>query len=59
MAQLMSHTAGFGVSAVYNDAGLGATDLQGMIDKLARSCRWKPSRARRGTTAPASTSRAI
>lgn len=36
MAQLMSHTAGFGVSAVYNDAGLGATDLQGMIDKLAK-----------------------
>jgi len=36
MAQLMSHTAGFGVSAVYNDAGLGATDLQGMIDKLSK-----------------------
>jgi CubicO group peptidase (beta-lactamase class C family) len=36
MAQLMSHTAGFGVSAVYNDAGLQATDLQGMIDKLAK-----------------------
>jgi len=36
MAQLMSHSAGFGVSAVYNDAGLGASDLQGMIDKLAR-----------------------
>lgn len=36
MAQLMSHTAGFGVSAVYNDVGLGATDLQGMIDKLAK-----------------------
>jgi CubicO group peptidase (beta-lactamase class C family) len=36
MAQLMSHSAGFGVSAVYNDAGLGATDLQGMIDKLAK-----------------------
>ena len=36
MAQLMSHTAGFGVSAVYNDAGLGATDLQGMVDKLAK-----------------------
>jgi len=34
MAQLMSHTAGFGVSAVYDDAKLGATDLQGMIDKL-------------------------
>ena len=35
MAQLMSHTAGFGTSAVYTDAGLGASDLQGMIDKLA------------------------
>jgi CubicO group peptidase (beta-lactamase class C family) len=34
MAQLMSHTAGFGVSAVYEKEGLGATDLQGMIDKL-------------------------
>lgn len=36
MAQLMSHTAGFGTSAVYNDAGLADTDLQGMIDKLAK-----------------------
>ena len=36
MAQLMSHTAGFGVSAVYNDSGLQASDLQGMIDKLAK-----------------------
>jgi CubicO group peptidase (beta-lactamase class C family) len=36
MAQLMSHTAGFGVSAVYNNAGLGETDLQGMVDKLAK-----------------------
>jgi len=36
MAQLMSHTAGFGVSAVYADADLSATDLQGMIDKLAK-----------------------
>jgi CubicO group peptidase (beta-lactamase class C family) len=34
MAQLMSHTAGFGVSAVYAEKNLGATDLQGMIDKL-------------------------
>jgi len=34
MAQLMSHSAGFGVSAVYNDVDLGATDLRGMIDKL-------------------------
>ncbi len=36
MAQLMSHTAGFGVSAVYNDQNLGATNLQGMVDKLAK-----------------------
>ena len=36
MAQLMSHSAGFGVSAVYDNAGLSATDLQGMIDKLAK-----------------------
>ena len=35
MAQLMSHTAGFGVSAVYADANLAGTDLQGMIAKLA------------------------
>ncbi|MAP94596.1 MAG: serine hydrolase [Ponticaulis sp.] len=35
MAQLMSHSAGFGVSAVYSDVNLGETDLQGMIDKLA------------------------
>ena len=35
MAQLMSHSAGFGVSAVYGDANLSETDLQGMIDKLA------------------------
>jgi len=34
MAQLMSHSAGFGVSAVYEKENLGATDLQGMIDKL-------------------------
>ena len=35
MAQLMSHSAGFGVSAVYTKARpLAATDLQGMIDKL-------------------------
>jgi CubicO group peptidase (beta-lactamase class C family) len=34
MAQLMSHSAGFGVSAVYGEANLSATDLQGMIDKL-------------------------
>ncbi|WP_293679061.1 serine hydrolase [uncultured Phenylobacterium sp.] len=36
MAQLMSHTAGFGVSAVYNAANLRESDLQGMIDKLAK-----------------------
>jgi CubicO group peptidase (beta-lactamase class C family) len=35
MAQLMSHTAGFGVSSVYNSANLGETDLKGMIAKLA------------------------
>jgi CubicO group peptidase (beta-lactamase class C family) len=34
MAQLMSHSAGFGVSAVYDGASLSATNLQGMIDKL-------------------------
>jgi CubicO group peptidase (beta-lactamase class C family) len=34
MAQLMSHSAGFGVSAVYESADLAAGDLQGMIDKL-------------------------
>ncbi len=36
MAQLMSHSAGFGVSAVYEKDNLSATDLQGMIDKLAK-----------------------
>ncbi len=36
MAQLMSHSAGFGASAVYGDANLSETDLQGMIDKLAK-----------------------
>ncbi len=34
MAQLMSHSAGFGASAVYRDVELDETDLQGMIDKL-------------------------
>jgi CubicO group peptidase (beta-lactamase class C family) len=34
MAQVMSHSAGFGVSAVYEKADLSATNLQGMIDKL-------------------------
>jgi CubicO group peptidase (beta-lactamase class C family) len=34
MAQLMSHSAGFGASAVYNEIKLNDTDLQGMIDKL-------------------------
>jgi CubicO group peptidase (beta-lactamase class C family) len=38
MAQLMSHTAGFGASGVYEAAqvNLRETDLQGMVDKLAR-----------------------
>jgi CubicO group peptidase (beta-lactamase class C family) len=36
MAQLMSHSAGFGVSAVYQDAALSDSNLQGMIDKLAK-----------------------
>jgi CubicO group peptidase (beta-lactamase class C family) len=38
MAQLMSHTAGFGTSDVYEDAkiNLRETDLQGMVDKLAK-----------------------
>jgi CubicO group peptidase (beta-lactamase class C family) len=37
MAQLMSHTAGFGTSGVYEAAkvNLRETDLQGMVDKLA------------------------
>ena len=34
MAQLMSHSAGFGVSAVYEGNNLSETNLQGMIDKL-------------------------
>ncbi|MDP3675527.1 MAG: serine hydrolase domain-containing protein, partial [Novosphingobium sp.] len=34
MAQLMSHSAGFDVSAGYTQAGLQSSDLQGMIDKL-------------------------
>ena len=34
MAQVMSHSAGFGGSAVYETADLNATNLQGMIDKL-------------------------
>lgn len=45
MAQLMSHTAGFGTNADYEQARLGATDLQGMIDKLAAL----PLRAQPGT----------
>jgi CubicO group peptidase (beta-lactamase class C family) len=36
MAQLMSHSAGFDVSAGYTDAGLQSGNLQGMIDKLAK-----------------------
>ena len=35
MAQIMSHTAGFGTSARYEADALFATDLQGMIDKLS------------------------
>lgn len=35
MAQLMSHSAGFGVSSAYEGAGLADSDLQGMVDKLA------------------------
>ena len=36
MRELMSHTAGFDVSAGYEKEGLSDTDLQGMVDKLAR-----------------------
>jgi CubicO group peptidase (beta-lactamase class C family) len=36
MRQLMSHTAGFNVTAGYAKAGLRDSDLQGMINKLAR-----------------------
>jgi CubicO group peptidase (beta-lactamase class C family) len=36
MAQLVSHTAGFGTNGDYETASLGETDLQGMVDKLAR-----------------------
>ncbi|MDP3385063.1 MAG: serine hydrolase domain-containing protein, partial [Phenylobacterium sp.] len=35
MRELMSHTAGFDVSAGYDDDGLQDDDLQAMIDKLA------------------------
>lgn len=35
MAQIMSHSAGFGVSATYGGVNLSETDLQGMINKLA------------------------
>ena len=35
MAQLMSHTAGFGVSAAYASQNLAESDLDGMIAKLA------------------------
>ncbi|MGZ6016937.1 MAG: serine hydrolase domain-containing protein, partial [Phenylobacterium sp.] len=35
MAQIMSHTAGFGVNADYAPLKFGEGDLQGMIDKLA------------------------
>jgi CubicO group peptidase (beta-lactamase class C family) len=36
MAQIMSHTAGFGVNADYTDQRFGEGDLQGMIDKLSK-----------------------
>jgi CubicO group peptidase (beta-lactamase class C family) len=36
MAQIMSHTAGFGVSATYAQAGLQAGDLTDMIAKLSK-----------------------
>ncbi|MDZ4370618.1 MAG: serine hydrolase domain-containing protein [Phenylobacterium sp.] len=36
MSQLMSHTAGFGVSATYATQNLAETDLTGMIAKLAK-----------------------
>jgi CubicO group peptidase (beta-lactamase class C family) len=36
MAQIMSHTAGFGVSATYAQAGLQDGDLADMIAKLAK-----------------------
>lgn len=36
MRQLMSHTAGFDVSAGYEATPLNTTDLQGMIDTLAK-----------------------
>jgi CubicO group peptidase (beta-lactamase class C family) len=36
MRELMSHTAGFDVDRGYADARLSESDLQGMIDKLAK-----------------------
>jgi CubicO group peptidase (beta-lactamase class C family) len=36
MAQIMSHTAGFGVNADYTGQRFGEGDLQGMIDKLSK-----------------------
>jgi CubicO group peptidase (beta-lactamase class C family) len=36
MAQIMSHTAGFGVNADYTSQRFGEGDLQGMIDKLSK-----------------------
>jgi CubicO group peptidase (beta-lactamase class C family) len=45
MAQLMSHTAGFGVNADYEGQKFGEGDLQGMIDKLAKL----PLKAQPGT----------
>jgi CubicO group peptidase (beta-lactamase class C family) len=37
MRQIMSHTAGFGRAAEYADVNLRESDLQGMIDKLAKA----------------------
>jgi CubicO group peptidase (beta-lactamase class C family) len=45
MAQLMSHTAGFGVNADYDGQKFGEGDLKGMIDKLAKL----PLKAQPGT----------
>ncbi|MGH6966865.1 MAG: serine hydrolase domain-containing protein [Phenylobacterium sp.] len=45
MAQLMSHTAGFGVNADYEGQKFSEGDLQGMIDKLAKL----PLKAQPGT----------
>jgi len=57
MRQLMSHTAGFDVNAGYDRGELRATDLRGMIEKLAKL----PLVAQPGTDwryGPSATSRA-